>query len=448
VGKKKTKKQEYWGDFWLESEPARRVPGHLTFHPVRGGELLLHSTLHANARTMAHDKYDRILGKVLGRSCVLLDCFDSGRSTSETGPGEWEVNARIFVNGMLLVPRQHADSPAERFAAAGASFRGLPEFDGRMPFQHERNDEDDVMTQRAAVVGLEPRTVQMDRATIEFLQGTGSKGRDFKSETLLSSHSMRVTPREVLPLHELIDLYSRARTLVALAMHQDCRFNGPIYLQPEDRADDSDPDDPYTRPYEYHAVWLRGRRHSFELYNRVLSYEALGPDGIARWLALEDECGHVISRLSSLRYTRRLAYEDALLRVVAAADSLHRVVTGEDWTKSRTMLKELAEYARYPFRTAVPDLDKWAHAIINERDNAAHNKGRPIYKPAFPTQLVESVYLLVLVCLLRRADAPESAFESVRHRQPFVWPMKDIFNEFGGDDWVFRMGNSRGTLGG
>lgn len=311
-------KKEYWGDFWLESDPGRRVSGHLTYHPKRAGSLLLDSSLHEGSFGRDGQHYDRIMGKVLGRSCVLLNCFDSGKSTSEAGPGEWEVNARVFVNAMLLVPRQHADSPADRFIAASASFDGLAEFDGRMPFKFGRDDDQaedaedtprGVWSEQVTVVGLDPRAVETEHAKLEFFQGPGSRGGEYRSQTLTSNHSMRVTPREALTLADLIDLYSQARSLIALAMHQDCRFDGPVYLQPTLRPDE-DQGDPYMRSYEFHAVWLKGARHRHPPYNRVLSYESLTPEGIARWLALEDECGHVISRLSSLRYTRRIAFED------------------------------------------------------------------------------------------------------------------------------------------
>lgn len=432
------KQLEYWGDFWLGSSPERRVPGHLTFHPKRGGRLLLHTSLHPDDPTGGNRRrYERLMGKVLGRSCVLLECFDSGSAMSEPEPGQWEVNARIFVNGLLLLPRRHSEAPAEQFMAASASFHGLAEFDGRQAFEFDHPDDGDTVSERVTARALETRTVETDQATIEFLHGTGSKSRDFKSQSLVSHHSLRVTPRAPMPLEDLIDRYSRVRTLVALALHQDCQFRSPIYLQPAPMPGGKDhDDDPYMRPYEYHAVWLRGRRHSYEFYNRVLSFESLGPEGIARWLALEGDCGHVISRLSSMRYTRRLAYQDALLRVVAAADSLHRVVAGRERTPLETVLKDLAEYAGYPFRDAVPDVGAWGKAVIDERHNAAHNKGRPILEPTLTTQLVESVYFLVLICLLRRSEAPDSAFESVRRSQPFVWPMREIFAKFGGEEWL------------
>lgn len=120
----------------------------------------------------------------------------------------------------------------------------------------------------------------------------------------------------------------------------------------------------------------------------------------------------------------------------------------EGWTKFRTMLKALAEYAGFPFQPAVPGLDGWAHAVVSERDNTAHNKGTVVSEPSQTMQLVESVYFLVLVGLLRRAGAADSAFECVRHSQPVLWPLWAIFDQFGGDDWVLRMGNSRGRIGG
>ena len=443
--------KEYRGEFWLESEPGRRVPGHLTYHPKRAGTLLLHDRLRPGLASSRGAEYERIMGKVLGRSCVLLNCFDSGASQSEARPGEWEVNPRIFVNALLLVPREHTDSPADTFVAASGRFDGLAEFDGRMPFTFDRsNDADDegAWSEQITAARLEPRAVEAENARVEFFQGPGSRSGEHRKQTLLSIHTMRVTPRqESLSLDEVVDYYTQARDLIALSMHQDCRFDGPLHLQPAPREGESE--EGRYASYEYYATWRRGTRHSHPLYNRILSFESLTADGIARWLALEEECGHIISRLVSMRYTRRLAYEDALLRVVAAADSLHRVVfPRKEWTKSRTMLRELGEFAGYPFHDAVPNLEDWAHAVVTERDNAAHNKGLAVSEPALATPLVESVYFLVLVGLLRRARVPDTAFTGLRSSQPFVWPMKRVFKHFGGDDWLMTMGIATGGVGG
>jgi hypothetical protein len=434
------KQQELRGEFWLESDPERRVAGHLTYHPKRAGTLSLHAPLRESSG-LPRGEYERIKGSVLGGSCLLLNCFDAGASHSEAGPGEWEVHPKIFVNSMLIMPRQHLESPAERFVGASGRFDGLAEFDGRMPFKFGRLDRDsededkpedgDPWIETITATRLEPRVVETDAARIDFFQGPGSRGGEYRKQTLVSVHSVHVTPHESLPLDDIVDLYTQVRSLIALAMHQDCRFEGPLYLKPEPREGGAE-EEAYDS-YKFNATWRRGTRHRHPLYNRVLSFDSLTAEGIARWLDLEKTCGHVISRLTSMRYTRRLAYEDALLRVVAAADSLHREVYPRDeFTKSRKMLRELAEYAGYPFSMAVPNVADWAHTVITERDNAAHNKGLDVSKPALATPLVESVYFLVLIALLRKADAPETAFESVRKSQPFVWPMKQVRRHFGG----------------
>lgn len=350
------------------------------------------------------------------------------------------------------MPREHTDSPAETFVAASGRFEGLAEFDGRMPFKFARPDgaEEDVWGEQITAFRLEPRSVEAENVRVEFFQGPGSRSGEYRTQTLLSLHTMRVTPRqEDFSLDQVVDYYARARDLISLAMHQDCRFDGPLHLQPAPTGGEGEAaEDPHAS-YEYYATWRRGPRHSYALYNRVLSFESLTPDGIARWLALEEECGHVISRLVSMRYARRLAYEDALLRVVAAADSLHRVVfPRKDRTKSRIMLQELGDFAGYPFRDAVPNLEDWAHAVITERDNAAHNKGLAVSEPALTTPLVDSVYFLVLVGLLRRGGVPDTAFTGLRSSQPFVWPMKRIFKHFGGDSWLMTMGTTSRAVGG
>lgn len=391
---------------------------------------------------MSSRTYERIRGEILGRSCLLLDCFAVGTRSSEAWPGEWEQNSEIFVNSALLFPRSDSDAPAEKFTSATAVFRGLAEFDGRRVFKHDFGGKGARWVQQLRARDLKPRLIHTRDAKITIGHGTGSKSSQFDTESLTSKFWVTLEPHQPRALNDLIDLYTQVRNFVALSMHQDCRLDGPITLEPEEReghparADDFAP---YVTPYEFHAVWARGTRPSYDLYNRVLSYKSMGPEGIARWLAIEDECGHVISRLASLRFSRRLAFEDALLRVVAAADSFHRILTRKDRENAETVLKDLAHYAGEPFLRVVPHvrsgadltpLENWAKTVIDERHNAAHNKGKPILLPALASELVQSVYWLVFICLLRRANAPDTAFESLVSSQPYAWPMSAIRDEF------------------
>lgn len=421
-------KVEYWGDFWVDGSPERKVPGHLQFHPRRHGTLRLHGSLTEGSPWRRGTHYPRIRGDVLGRACILLECFPIGGSQAEANPGQWDVSEEIFVNEMLLVPKADAAAPAEQFRAAYFQARGLAEFDGRDPFRHDFGDPDagDEWDQRLVSRRLEHRVVDTAEATIRIAHGIGSRGPMLVSQTLVSHHSLIIEPHAPASLEGMLDLVGRVRNLLALAMHQDCRMRGPIQLSPVGSVQDDQ-----GRPYDFHAVWPRGPKQDRPgLYNRVLSFDALGEAGIRAWLDTDEECGHVIDRLASLRFSRQVAYEDALLRVVSAADSLHRVVSGQTFGRLETILRGLAEFVGSAFTGFVPDLESWAEVVASERHNAAHNKGLPVSRPALGSQLVSSVYWLTMLGLLRRMRASEDAIESVIRSQPFAWPMQTILNEF------------------
>lgn len=423
------------GEFWHEGPDASRVPGEFWFHPKKGGRLFTHEPLDSQRRHDAAHSYDRIHGELLGRSCLLRNSFETGRTTSEAGPGRWRSNATYLVNSALLMPFDHATDPAVTFEYATASFGGLAEFDGRKVFTHEIPRAEDDWQERLTARDLAPRQVSTPDALYTFHHGIGSRSRNFASETITSSHGLMVTPTVPETLDVILDRLTHMRTLVALSMHQDSRFQGPVTVMPgaDDRLRRGETDaQHFAEAYEFHAVWARGYRHAYPFYNRVMSFDDLGPDGIRRWLVLEGPCGHVISALSTLRFARNLSFEDALLRMVAAADSLHRVIANKKKrTEARTMLVELADYAQTPFTNLVPDIDAWAQAVVAERHNAAHNKGLPVQLPALANELVQSVYWVVLLGLLRQAEAPDAAFEAVGGSQPFLWPMKAIAAAFG-----------------
>lgn len=254
---------------------------------------------------------------------------------------------------------------------------------------------------------------------------------ELRKQALTSTHWVHVIPHSHASLDEIIELLAQIKDLLALSMHQDCRPMEPIRLDPTPR-DGEALARRWEAEYTLHAVWPRGRQLSHPFAGRILTFDALTEEGIARWLELDADCGHVISRLVSMRYTRKMDYEDAMLRVVAAADSLHRVVTGKEREVLPVMLKELADYAGDTFVEFVPDVGAWATAVIAERNNAAHNKGQPLGRPTLADELVNSVYFVVFIGLLRRADAPASAFEALRNSRPFTHSMKRIWREFGG----------------
>lgn len=418
------------GEFWLPTAPSVRVPGHLRFNGKTHGRLELHGRLPGHEPRERSRRFPQLFGDGLSRGYILHESFETGARSAETD-GVWAEHTTLFVNQVVVTPLPDVDAPAESFAWAQAEFHGLGEFDGRQAMEHDMPDPDDGWRERVTARDLEARVVRLDDATITFGHGVGSRVRHFERTELTSRWWVTIEPDAPETLDELVERVSQVRTLVALAMHQDCRMKEAVTLGPDRSGSGSHRTsrDPLDR-YQLHAVWHRGTRHSYPLYNRVLSYDILEPEGIKRWLALEDECGHVISQLSTLRYVKKMAFEDALLRMVAAADSLHRHITEENRVPANRMLAELAHFVGDDFLRQVPDLGSWIEAVVNERHNAAHNKGKPVALPALATPMVSSVYWLVFMTLLRWAAVPDAALVAVSQSQPFLWPMNAIRAEF------------------
>ncbi len=388
-------KLDCWGTFWLESAPDRPVPGHLTFNDKKHGSLTLIGSLHPGRPSLMYrGSYERILGESLGRHLVLLDCFDGGGSSSgPNGAGTSTIVSHVLVNSILSSTTSLTGRADELFCGLTCEPAGLAEFMGPSGLDLEFGEpgRDDFEYQ---VVGrpLPDVDVATSFGTVTILHGIGHSSHDLQAEELTSQRFLRVTPATPTVREALLDFLGRVRELLALVMHQDCLFRGPLHLFPPlpehaDSHDDLPPD------VKFYAVWARGRRHKWAMYNRVLSFDDIGATALANWLDMDADIGNVSSRLASLRFTRHIAYEDALVRVVSAADSFHRLLTGRDRERSRTVLKDLASYAGFPFTRVVTDLDRWAHTVINERDNAAHNKGRPLALPELVSELVDSVLL-------------------------------------------------------
>lgn len=404
------------GMFWLESSPEAKVPGHLTFDPKKGGRLALHGTFVNHDR---QTRYERVVGDVGGRSCVLLECFEVGQTTYDTGDGDWESHITLLVNMAVMAPRRKAPTADAKFAGAFMTFTGLSEFDGRIPFSFNRPTDDDDWTEQVQVRQLDKRRVEADEMTVELIHSPGYAGaRSLGRESVTSKHYCHLILSEPGSLDDVLEAFTWVRDWVAIAVHSDCRIVGPFQLTPEE------PEDARFGTTEFHGVWPRARKTRRPVFiDRVMKFDDLGADGVRRLLNLRAELDHVVRRVASMRFERGVAFEDAIIRMVSAADGLHRELTGRQREPAKTMLLESAAAVGPRFIGLVPDLDRWATDIVNVRDDAAHNKGRPLQRVALAEPMVSSVYWLTVLRLLVHAGVGEPALDAVIGSQPFIAAM-------------------------
>ena len=145
-----------------------------------------------------------------------------------------------------------------------------------------------------------------------------------------------------------------------------------------------------------------------------------GLSGIAAWLEVSHCYEAVTSSLLSHWYLPSLYEENRFMNVVIAAEALERIRTQQQNVNFKKALESLAEDAGDAFEVLVDDVESWAKEVVQVRVNQVVHRGlggdvdgQRLY------DLTESVYYLVVLCLLRECGVPEGAFSSMKQHQRF-----------------------------
>lgn len=145
-----------------------------------------------------------------------------------------------------------------------------------------------------------------------------------------------------------------------------------------------------------------------------------GLSGIAGWLEVSKQYGAVVSSLLSHWYLPSLYEENRFLNIVIAAEALERIRTQQQNLNFRYALQRLAKDAGDTFEALVDDVESWSEEITRVRVNKVVHRGlggdidgSRLY------DLTESLYYLVVICLLKECGVPENAFSSIQQHQRF-----------------------------
>lgn len=177
-----------------------------------------------------------------------------------------------------------------------------------------------------------------------------------------------------------------------------------------------------------------------------------GLDGVARWLTLSRKYRVVLGSLLTLQYSASLYEENRFLNAISAAESFHRTrfpdslaqPMNEFKSYKRRMLKavkkslgtssklwladqlehsneirlsgridELTKFAGH--KTFTQDAELWTQVVTLARNRMSHHDEREPFlrSPGDLHILAESVYLLVVLCLLRECELNEAQLSAI-----------------------------------
>ena len=154
-----------------------------------------------------------------------------------------------------------------------------------------------------------------------------------------------------------------------------------------------------------------------------------GLDGVAKWLETSAKFRPVIDSLLSDWYLPTTYTDNRLLNSIIAAEALERIRLQQQVLNFSDALKSLAKLAGAPFGVMVADVNTWASEIVRARMNHLVHRGlHGSLEGKRMYDLSESLYFLVVLCLLRECGISEETLSKMQNHQRFRWVSEQLWS--------------------
>ena len=412
------------GLFWLDGKPDDKVAGRLKFNMVNGADLILIGAFHDLRDVFfPRDKPVRILGVAGKRLLTLERCIHAGSSLEVPGMISERYTPEFILSGAHFV----GDMPLE-FCAVYLELRHLEHWIWKCGtrIDYKRDDPGGRISEIQVNYSPPPKAViPMDIGELE-LEYMYSFHRDPMETTIAQRCSIGVKFGEPYALEDAIKVGSSLQNLLTVGVHSPTSFN---------KVTLSHPDLLRTLPGGREVPELISMYAQFRGSNTPRQDKAIHPtrmlftfddigglDGIAKWLVTSDKFRLVIDSLLSHWYLPAIYTDNRLLNIIIAAEAFERVRLQTRKINFKDALKSLIKLAGAPFRVIVDNVDTWSNEIVRARvNNLVHRgmsgdlEGQRMYV------LSESLYFLVVLCLLRECGISEETLSKMQEHESFRW---------------------------
>lgn len=406
------------GSFWPAAHPEKRLPGRLTFDPSDGGRLEVVGSFHdlkdviAKARKEADGSMG--LSELLGLDSPAVRI---GGDTTD-GPVTLDqcLGAQATYHVPLVLSGAHlSNSEPLRFHAAQFSIPHLIGWSGTSGLRSSLVVRDD--PRRTEEIRIIYRPVP--KAIVDIRDGQLAlhypyhfRGDHVVESSIEQTCTMELRFTDPGCLVDVLGVHHALQALVSIAVGAPVRVtrtrvqaNGGPWLDVHARGVGAGSD---TR-----SVSLRRDEMLFTYANLG------GLDGIGRWLKVAKTFWPAIAALTSRLDSRDVFDELQFFNMVTAAEAFERIRQGKQDLNFKRALRTLAALAGPSFQSVVGDVDGWATRVVRTRnDHVVHRGlcGDPDGESLY--WLTGSVYVLVVLCLLRTCEVPE---ENLPNRESCPW---------------------------
>ena len=411
------------GVFWLEAMPDDQVAGRLTFDAVNGAELDLIGSFHRLQELFNElERPVRIHGIAGGRLLTLVDCLHTNRSMQMPGIARERYRVSAILSGCHL-----GEGQPQVFEAVRVKFRHFDSWVWKTGTVVDISyDKQSTGIEKIQVIHnpLEKEVVPTDIGQLELIFTYGFNPDPFHTTTLTQSAVLGVQFTEPRTLRDTFGICTALRNLVTIGVDAPA-FITEASLTHSDIIRELPGGKVSPIPIELYIQGLgddtRGEAKNIHPAQMLFTFDDIGGlEGIAQWLHTSAKFKAVTGSLLSHWYLPAIYTDNRFLNIIIAAEALERIRLNQQNFNFSDGLKRLVSFAGEPFEGLVQDVNLWVNEIIRVRTNNLVHRGlRGEIEGPRMFWLSESVYFLVVFCLLRECGVAESTLSHIKNHQRF-----------------------------
>ena len=415
------------GLFWRPEAPDREIAGRLRFDPTDGAILSLiepfRFTTADETRIPLIDLVGerpedrdgiRFLGTAGSHLLTLDQCYLVGSSVKSSRIVQRRYRVSIILSGAHF----DIDEPLS-FSSVTVQLSNLVQWVGRSGLSvdlHPKGDSGKVEGVRinyASVPSIEANT---NDGSIAVTFPWEWETNRFSKSMVEHKCALEYHFRKPHPLVKIMGICGSLRNLVTICVHAPSAVLDIRLTHPD-----------LDRPISLYTQWIGAdsprEQDIIHRSKMSLTFDDIGGvEGIRAWLDLANRYSELIAILVSHWYTPTLYQEQRYFNAVVASEMLIRVRRNKNDIKLGKALGDLVQEVKSLFEPLVGDLKKWTQEVVQSRDNYVVHPGLRGNSDGYRLYLLsESIYVLVVLTLLRECDVSIDSLKNIQTHQHFKW---------------------------
>ena len=435
------------GLFWLPERPDRQVAGRLRFDAAAGAKLNLIGSVHDPDEVLAqrsgpnvsvpidelfgwNREPNRILGQTGARKLTLDHCHRTREAIELTsGMAQESYAPRFILSGVHL-----NDDEELAISSLTLRLRHL-EYWVRHSGIEVKLDRDDksagIKQARIICTSLDTSTASGNFGELLMAFNYNVRGDRIVEAGIEQRCSFGIRFTAARSLEDTLKVCSALQNLVTIGTHATSSIAGVTLQGSRSNNALGASQDEFLRVQLYAQFTgndVQGEKDAPSPYDMLFTYDDVGGlDSVARWLEESEKYKPVIDSLVSHWYIPRLYAENRFFNVVTAAESLERMRTNRQNINLRAALRRFARSAGKTFASLVGDVDLWSTRVVKARINHVVHPGLHEAEDGLSLHLLsETVYLLVVLCLLKECGVPADTLSRIPKAPRLRWVAEEL----------------------